>query len=116
MMMYVVGSVCGKEEGPEGPMGPEGRRGRKWVHISTQHGHFDGHEKERHEWEDSGERRLKGVPRGRLLFLIHVCKIVLTLPGEITLLARNTMLQHVTTHPLWQGVLQFCDRRLPAES
>ena len=67
------------QKGPEGPKGPEGRRGRKWVHISTQHGHFDEHEKDKHEWEDLGERRLKRVPRGRLLFLIHVCKIVLTL-------------------------------------
>ena len=39
------------QKGPEGPKGPEGRMGRKWVHISTQHGCFDEHEKDKHEWD-----------------------------------------------------------------
>jgi len=49
MMMYVVGGVGGRDR--------RGRRGRTWAHISIQHCHVDGHEKDRDGWEESGACR-----------------------------------------------------------
>jgi len=30
---------------------------RRWIHISTQHGHFDGHEKEKDLWQEGVDSR-----------------------------------------------------------